>query len=106
MSVRIGGIRRLRLMGGGAAESNDEARVKTGLVDGGGRALSSPSRKMAGPMLWSHHGMALKSRLEGRDSRSVSSSGNKEKEVLEDLAAFLESSPLYTGSFDTMPIDD
>ena len=72
-SVEIEGIRRCSAIGGGAAESKDEARVRTGLASDRRGRLSSPSRNMAGPILWLHQGRASKSMFEGRDSRSSSS---------------------------------
>ena len=97
---RTGGIFLCRAMGGGAAESKDEARVMLGLARGRGGLLSWPSRKIAGLMSWSHQGRALKSMVEGRDSRSASSSANRSEVMLEDVlnaAGFALSS---TGPFD------
>jgi hypothetical protein len=65
VSVRRGGIRLSIPIGGGAAESNDEARVVIGPAVEGRRELSSPSRKMAGPVLSLLQGSMLKSGLDG-----------------------------------------
>lgn len=65
ISVRREGIRPFIPIGGGAAESNDDARVDTGPVVKGRNELSSLSRKMAGPALSSLHGSILKSGLDG-----------------------------------------
>lgn len=73
-SAKIEGIRLSKLIGGGAAESKDEARVRAGLLSGMSWTLSSPSRKIAGPMLWLHQGRASKSMVDGKDSKSASSS--------------------------------
>lgn len=72
LSVRMSGIRLFRPIGGGAAESNEEARVDIGVELN--IESSSPSRKMAGPALSSVQGRTSKSRVEGRDSKSASSS--------------------------------
>lgn len=56
ISVTTGGRRRFILIGGGAAESKDEARVDAGPMIELGPILSSPARKMAGPILSSLQG--------------------------------------------------
>lgn len=65
ISVRRDGVGLFIPIGGGAAESNDEARVDSGPAVEGRSELSSQSRKMAGPALSSLQGSMLKSGLDG-----------------------------------------
>lgn len=68
-----------RRMGGGAAESNDDARVDindSGRVAGGDVTGGLP-RKTVEPAVCSAHGRTLKSKVDGSDSRSASSSSTK-----------------------------
>ena len=74
VSASAGGRCLFMPIGGGAAESNEDARVDSGATKELRLELSSQSRKMAGPMFSSVQGRMLESRVEGRDSRSASSS--------------------------------
>lgn len=65
VSVGREGIRPFMAIGGGAAESNDEALVDADPVVKGRSELSSLSRNMAGPALSSLQGSILKSGLDG-----------------------------------------
>lgn len=83
-SLSKSGMRLLRLIGGGAAESKDVARVDGGLVYEGRLELSSPSRKIAGLISSSVQGRTLESNVSGRDSRS-SSATEKGSDIVADV---------------------
>jgi len=51
LSANTGGMRLFKVIGGGAAESKDEAPVNAGLLNEFCWILSSPSRNIAGPVL-------------------------------------------------------
>lgn len=91
-SVFVGTMDPRRRIGGGAAESNDEARVDiidSGLVTGGD-VIFGELQKTAGPALNSAHGVTLKSNVDGSDSRSASSSSSKK--ILDGIELNLEKS--------------
>ena len=84
VSAKAGGVGLFRAIGGGAAESKDEARVNAVLA----RELRLESIRLSGKgeglVVWLHKGKASKSRVEGRDSRSESSSGKRDEGPLEE----------------------
>lgn len=102
-SVKTGGSGLCKAIGGGAAESKDEARVNAGLAKHFNRsALSEPSWRTAGSVLWSHQGIASKSRVEGKDSRSASSYAKGRDGASEALRSASRSAFSSPGPFDGM----
>ena len=97
MSAKTEGMGWCKAIGGGAAESKDEARVVAGLVK---EVPGRLSWNVEGCMVWLHRGKVSKFKVEGNDSRSESSSGNGDGGTLEELCSASRSTPSPGAGFD------